>query len=206
MTAPVHIPGTIETTLTASLVAPTVPGTTAWLPKLVALVPFAGAVVTYIDPGNKIPSGSLQAAVTLGLVVVALIIFTVDEILKNGLSKSGIEKTVSTEEAWFRANYADIRSTYEAVKPALDAIPGVPAAQVAVESEVSALKARFDALPPAQKVDVDQVAELAKTKILATLAGVPSVVASTPAPAPAVATATTPLPAPAAPVVPVAVV
>lgn len=190
------------TATTTAPALPEVPSTTpAWLPKLVALLLLiAGPVLAYLDPDGKIKSGLVQAVIILVFVVVAAAIFTVHLILENGLSKTGITKTITEEEAWVRAHAAELQSTFNAAKPALDAIPGVPAALAAANGEISSLKARFDALPPEQQVDLDAVAETAKNKVFAALAAnasqSPAPVA---APAPAVATAQTPLPAPPAP-------
>jgi hypothetical protein len=188
------------------MTAPTVPAPRVsassppwWLLKAFSLVPLVGAVITYFDPDNKIQPGAVQAAVILGLVLFTAVIVLVDEILKNGMSKAGLAKTVTEEEAWIKDNYAEIRSTFEAAKPALDALPGVPAALAAAQGEVSNLARRFDSLPPAQQFDLDQVATLAKDKLVASLGTGASPLSAGVVP---VATAETPLPASPTPPVP----
>lgn len=118
-------------------------GTPSWLPKIVALLlALAGPGLAIGDPGNKIPSGAVSATIILGSFFIAAIVFTVHLVGENGLSKAGLERTVSEEEAWFKQNYAEIKSTFEAAKPALDQIPGVPAALADVQGKLDALNTR----------------------------------------------------------------
>jgi hypothetical protein len=162
-----------QTLMSAVLTDTDVPTDTSPLEvKIVALVlAIAGPVLAFVDPSGKFSTADAQVLITLGAWVIAAAIYVGHLILRNGLSKAGIGKTLTEEEQWLKANAPALKATYEAAKPALDELPGVPAAQAAAEQEITSLKARFDALPPEQKIDLDEVAELTKTKLLATLAG-----------------------------------
>lgn len=122
-----------------------------WLPKAVSAAVAAVAIVLAVwHPHHFADTAAAQAAVTLAGLVVAGLIFAVHLIGENGLSRAGIEKDLSEEEAWVKANYAALRSTFEAAKPALDSIPSVPAGLSAVTADVAELKAKVEAIPASQ--------------------------------------------------------
>lgn len=87
---------------------------------LVAAVPIALAVW---QPGHVNLTSAAQATIIgIGLAGVA-IFYAVRTLAKNGLSKAGLTKTVTEEEAWLHANATTIRNVFEQAKPALEALP-----------------------------------------------------------------------------------
>ena len=166
-------------------------GEPSWLVKAIGVaVMVIPAVIAFVNPGGRLSAPSLVAAVTLGGLLVGAVIVLVDTIAKNGMSKAGLERTVSEEEAWFRANYATIRSTFEAAKPALDAIPGVPAALDAVTKDVADLKARAATVPSTDVSAIEGVVrqlvpQLVIPNVLAAPAAAAAPPEAPPAPAPA---------------------
>lgn len=112
----------LETHFVALLVVVVALIITIWQPEHVSLIPAA------------------QAAVVAAGLLVAGIVEAVHVVTRNGITKAGIEKTVTEEAAWVKANYAELRSSFEQAKPALVALPGFRSAVDAISGEVQAVK------------------------------------------------------------------
>ncbi|MDP9168702.1 MAG: hypothetical protein M3O32_22005, partial [Actinomycetota bacterium] len=126
--------------------------TPSWLTHgLTLLIPVVGVVLSLWQPGKIDLTAGAQAAVILGGFALAAGLHAVHVITINGLTKAGLTKDVTEAEAWFTANYDTLRTTFEAAKPALDAIPGVPAALNQVQTTLAAVQAKVDAVPQAQR-------------------------------------------------------
>jgi hypothetical protein len=112
--------------------APTVPtapqGTPAILIKIVAAVlGVAGPLFAWVDPGNHLPHGAIQACVILGFLVVAAAIFLTHVVLaavhEYGWSMNAVTHIDTQAEAEMKTLWPELKQTYEAAKPALDQIP-----------------------------------------------------------------------------------
>ncbi len=126
--------------------------TPSWLTHgLTLLIPVVGVVLSLWQPGKIDLTAGAQAAVILGAFALAAFLHAVHVVTVNGLTKAGLTKDVTEAEAWFTANYETVRSVFEAAKPALDAIPGVPAALNEVQNTLAAVQAKVDAVPATQR-------------------------------------------------------
>jgi hypothetical protein len=137
-------------TQTAPTVLPAAPaGVPAWLIRAVAAVlGVAGPVFAWVDPGNHLPHGGIQAAVILGFLIVSAAIFLVHLVLaavhEYGWNLNAAAHIATGAQSEFDQLWPEFKATYETAKPALDAIPGVQGAIDAISSDVTALKARTE--------------------------------------------------------------
>jgi hypothetical protein len=124
--------------------APT--GVPAWAIRAVAaVVAIVGPLLAWIDPGKAIPKGAVQAAVMLAFLVVGAIIFLVHLIYaavhEYGWNLTAAKNVATDAEKELEALWPEFKDTYNAAKPALDALPGFTAGLASVTSEVDKLKA-----------------------------------------------------------------
>jgi hypothetical protein len=108
-------------------------------------------VLAWWRPKHVLSTPDAQAAVVIAGLTLAIIIHAVKIILANRLDKAGIEKDAIATESWVRDNSAEIKTLFVAAKPALDAIPGVPAGLAEAQREIAEIQAKLDALPAAQE-------------------------------------------------------
>jgi hypothetical protein len=126
--------------------------TPAWLSHaLTLLIPVVAGLIAIFRPGDVVNTPSAQAVLMLGALVMAGVIHVALLAKENGLTKAGLAKTITEEEAWIRSNYGVLRSTFEAAKPALDLIPGVPAALATAQADLEQVKATVAGIPAVQK-------------------------------------------------------
>jgi hypothetical protein len=125
---------------------PAVPkGTPAILIKVVAAVlGVAGPLFAWLDPGNHLPHGAIQACVILAFLAVAAAIFLTHVILgavhEYGWSMNAVTHVDTEAEAELKTLLPQVRAVYEQAQPVLAQIPDVGAvtARVAeLEQKVS---------------------------------------------------------------------
>lgn len=161
-------------------------GTSSWVTHAVSLllvaVPTALAVW---KPNGAFTSATAQAVIVAAGVLAAGVVHLVKLVSENGLTKAGIEKTVSEEEQWVKANYTDLQETFNGAKQALAAVPGLPERLSGVEALAHQVEAKVDAVPAPEKVSIEQLADLVLPHVFQRLAAaaVGPTAASVPAPA-----------------------
>lgn len=122
-------------------------GVPAWLIRAAAgVLAVAGPLFAWIDPGNHLPHGAIQACVILGFLVVAAVLFLTHLVLaavhEYGWNLNAASYIATGVESEVAQVWPEFKQTYEQAKPALDAIPGVQGTIDALSADVTALKAR----------------------------------------------------------------
>lgn len=128
----------------------TTSGTPAWIATAETLLfPAVGLLAARFWP--HLSSAAAQAVVILAGLVVGGIVRGARVVSENGISKAGIVKSVSDEEAWIKGNAPAIKAAYEAAVPAIDTIKGGAAAIAAAQSTLAAATAAVLSVPVDQR-------------------------------------------------------
>jgi hypothetical protein len=124
-------------------------GTPSWITNLVTFLLVAVPVALSVwKPNGSFTSANTQAVIVGLGVLAAGLVHLVKLLSENGLKKAGIAKTITEEESWVKANFADLTGTFTAAKAAVATIPGLPAHLAQVDTAVADVKGRLDAIPP----------------------------------------------------------
>jgi len=157
--------------------------TPTWVTHTVSLLLVAVPVVLSVwKPNGAFTSTTAQAVIVAAGVLAAGVVHLVKLVCENGLSKAGLEKTVSEEEAWVKANYADLQQTFGNAQKALASVPGLPERLSGVETLAHTVEAKVDSIPAPEKVSIEQLADLVLPHVFSKLAAA----ATAPVPTPGV--------------------
>lgn len=111
---------------------PTLPaqprGTPAWLIRLASLLLLcAGPALDIWNPGGKLTTSAVQAAVILVFLLAGFVLFTIHVVLgavhEYGWSKKAAVDVESQELAELRAMFPEFKATYAEAAPALKQLP-----------------------------------------------------------------------------------
>jgi len=120
-------------------------GVPAWLVRLVAaIVGVAGLVLAWVDPGNKLPHGAIQACVILAFLIVGAAIFVVHlwlaAVHEYGWTMNAVTHVDTEAEAEFKQLWPEIKASFQAAQPALQQVSGVQGAIDAISADVTISK------------------------------------------------------------------
>lgn len=134
----------------------TTSGTPAWVATAETLLfPIVGLLAARFCP--HLSSAAAQAVVILAGLVAGGIIRAVRVVSENGISKAGIVKSVSDEEAWIKANAPAIKGAYQAFAPLLDQVQGGAAAIADAKKVLSDATAAVQSVPASQRQAAEDV-------------------------------------------------
>jgi hypothetical protein len=109
----------------------------AWESRLVKFLLVAVPTILAIwQPNRTFNTPQTQAAIIAAGVIAAAIVHLVDVISTNGITKAGLQKTVSEEVAWVESNFGTIKSA----AGVLATLPGLPNRLGGIETTVAQVK------------------------------------------------------------------
>lgn len=160
--------------------------TPTWVTHAVSLLLVAVPVALSVwKPNGAFTSTAAQAVIVAAGVLAAGVVHLVKLVCDNGLSKAALEKTVSEEEQWVKANYTDLQQTFTGAQKALAAVPGLPERLSGVEALAHQVEAKVEAIPAPEKVSIEQLADLVVPHVFSKLAAAAVAPTAAPVPAPA---------------------
>lgn len=127
-------------------------GVPAWLLRLVAAVTAVGpSVLAWIDPGNKLPHGAIQACVILASLIVGAVIFSGHALLaavhEYGWSLKAVETAGAAVDAEVHNEWPQFKSEWALAQPVLGKVQGVADVTDQLAKDVADLKSRAGAGP-----------------------------------------------------------
>lgn len=145
-------------------VAPTLPpapaGVPAWLTRLfgTALI-LAGPAIDYINPGGKIKTPDVDAAIIIAFLVVGAILLAIhlfhSDVHEYGWSVKAADAFVSQEEAEFKTVWPELKAQWGQVQPLLALLPDVNTKIGDFQAGLSGIQERLDSVPAADKAAVE---------------------------------------------------
>lgn len=144
-------------------VVPAAPvGTPAWLIRGAALLlAIIGPVLTWWNPGGGLNTGNVQAAIILGFLLVAGVLFFLHVLLgaihEYGWSRAALDHVVTAEEAEFKTLWPQIRNQWAVIQPDLANLVSGSETVQAVESRVAAVEAAVSDMSASEKAAIEAV-------------------------------------------------
>jgi hypothetical protein len=144
---------------------PTLPpapvGVPAWLVRFAAAaLAVVGPIFGWLDPGNTLPKGAVQAVVILAFLIVGALIFIIHLVLsathEYGWNMKAAGDIETQADAEFKQLWPEMRTAFEAAKPALDTVSGVNSAVTSLSADVADLKTKVEksGMTPHQLVEM----------------------------------------------------